>query len=179
LEQARALATRCGLQAEWVESNVIDHVPELDGKFDLVFTSFGTIGWLPDLGPWAANIKRYLKPGGSLVFIEFHPALWMFDNEFTRVAYSYFNKETIIEQETGTYADRQAPIELPSHSWNHDLGEVLSALLDNGLTLERFVELDGSPHDVFPDTVKGADGLYRIRSMAGRLPMVYGLRASA
>jgi SAM-dependent methyltransferase len=130
-------------------------VHELDGRFDIVYTSYGTIGWLPDLKPWATNIARYLRPGGQLVFVEFHPAVWMFDNDFTRVQYSYFNRETIHEEEEGTYADKAAAIKLPSYSWNHGLGEVLSALLEAGLRIERFTELDGSPFDCFANLVKG------------------------
>ena len=178
LAEARKLAERCGITAQWVESNVVDHRPELDGGSDIVFTSYGTIGWLPDLRPWAANIARYLRPGGSLVFVEFHPAVWMFDNDFTHVAYSYFNRETIVEEEQGTYADRNAPIRLTSYGWNHGLGEVLTALLEAGLRIDRFTELDSSPHDCFANTVQGPDGLYRIKGMEGKLPMVYGLVAT-
>lgn len=177
IEEARKLTERCGLKAEWMLSNVIDHRPELDGLFDIVFTSYGTIGWLPDLKPWAANIKRYLRPGGRLVFVEFHPVMWMYDNALTHVQYSYFNRETIVEEEQGSYADRNTNVKLSSHCWNHDLGEVLTVLLNEGLRVERFTELDGSPHDAFPNTVQGADGLYRIKGMEGKLPMVYALSA--
>ncbi len=178
IKEARKLAERCDLKAEWVTSNVIDHVPELDGLFDIVFTSYGTIGWIPDLKPWSVNIQRYLKPGGRFVFVEFHPAVWMFDNDFTHVAYSYFNRELIVEEEQGSYADRTADIKLASYSWNHDLAEVLTALLEAGLRIDRFVERDGSPHDCFNNTVKGADGLYRIKGMEGKLPLVYAIQAS-
>lgn len=178
IEEARKLTERCGLKASWVLSNVIDHRPELDGQFDIVFTSYGTIGWLPDLKPWAANIKRYLKPGGRLVFVEFHPVMWMYDNDLTHVQYSYFNRETIVEEEQGSYAARNADVKLSSTCWNHDLGEVLTALLNEGLRIDRFTELDGSPHDCFANTVKGNDGLYRIKGMEGKLPMVYGVSAS-
>ncbi len=178
LAEARALAERCSLQADWVLSNVVDHRPELDGLFDIVYTSYGTIGWLPDVQPWAANIARYLKPGGRFVFVEFHPALWMFDNAFTHVQYSYFNRETIVEEQQGTYADRGAAIKLTSYGWNHDLGEVLSALLSAGLCIDRFTELDASPHDCFANTVRGEDGMFRIKGMEGKLPMVYALSAT-
>jgi SAM-dependent methyltransferase len=177
LDAARALAERCGLEADWVLSNVAEHVPALDGRFDIVFTSYGTIGWLPDLKPWAANIARYLKPGGRFVFVEFHPALWMFDNDFSAVAHSYFNRAMIIEEEQGSYADRAAPITTRSCSWNHSLDDVLSALLQAGLVLEGFTELDGSPHDCFTRTVRGEDGLFRIEGLEGKLPMVYALSA--
>ncbi len=184
IAEAEKLAARCGIPAHWVLSNVIDHQPDLDGRFDIVFTSFGTIGWLPDLSAWAANIRRYLKPasadraGGRFVFVEFHPVIWMFDDHFDHIAWSYFNRQTIVENTPGTYADREAPIRLESHSWNHPLADVLGELLSAGLRMERFTELDGSPHDCFPNTVRGEDGLYRIRGQEGKLPMVYGLTAS-
>jgi SAM-dependent methyltransferase len=178
LEEARTLAARCCVNANWVRSNVVDHVPALDGCFDIVFTSYGTIGWLPDLRPWAANIRRYLKPGGRLVFVEFHPVIWMFDTDFRRMTYSYFNRQTIVEEEQGTYADRGTDIVFESHCWNHALGDVLTALLAVGLRLDRFSEWDGSPHDSFRNAVKGNDGLYRIKGLEGLLPMVYGLSAT-
>lgn len=178
ISEARKLTKRCGLEAEWVLGNVVEHHPELDDRYDIVFTSYGTIGWFPDLDPWARNIARYLKPGGRFVFVEFHPVLWMYDNDLTHVQYSYFNRQEIVEVEKGTYADRSAEIELPCHTWNHDLGEVLTALLNSGLRVERFQEVDGTPHDCFQNTVKGADGLFRIKGFEGKLPMAYGLVAS-
>lgn len=177
VEEAQLLTKRCGLEAEWVLSNVIDHRPELDGKFDVVYTSYGTIGWIPDLKPWAANIKRYLKPGGRLVFVEFHPVVWMFDNDFKAITYSYFNRELILEEEERSYTERELPIKLPSYSWNHDLGEVMTALLDQGFIIGSFQELDGSPFNSFSNSVKGDDGMYRIKGMEGKLPMVYGIAA--
>lgn len=177
IAEARKLSERCGLEARWETGNVLEHRPGLDGRFDIVFTSYGTIGWLPDLGSWAVNIERYLKPGGRLVFVEFHPVVWMFDNDFTRVAHSYFNRQLIVEEEQGSYADRNAPVNLTSYSWNHDLAEVLTALIGAGLRLEHFVERDGSPHDCFNNTVRGADGLFRIKGMEERIPMIYGLVA--
>lgn len=178
IAEARLLAERIGSKATFILANVIEPQPELDGRFDLVFTSYGVIGWLPELGAWARNIRRYLKPGGKLVFLEFHPAVWMFDNAFKQLTYSYFNRERIEETEIGTYADPSASIELVSHTWNHSLGETISALLDAGLRIDRFEELDGSPHDCFVNTIRGADGLYRISGMEGKLPMAYGLVAT-
>lgn len=176
--EARKLALRAGLQAEFIEANVLEPQPALDGRFDLVFTSYGVLGWLPELGTWARNIARYLKPGGRLVLVEFHPAVWMFDNEFTRVAYSYFNRERIEETEEGTYADTAASIALPAHTWNHSLAASITALLEAGLRIDGFQELDGSPHDCFQGTVKGEDGLYRIQGMEGKLPMVFSVVAT-
>lgn len=178
ISEARKLTDRCGLQADWVVANVVDHQPFLDGRSDLVFTSYGTIGWIPELSAWANNIFRYLRPGGRFVIVEFHPVVWMFDNDFSRVAYPYFNRQLIVEEEQGSYADRDAGVKLTSYSWNHDLAEVHTALHAAGLRVDRFVERDGSPYDCFRNTIQGADGLYRIQGLEGRIPMVYGMVAS-
>ncbi len=178
IAEARKLAVQTNLKADFIEANVLDLQNELEGRFDLVFTSYGVLGWLPELGGWAMNIARYLKPGGKLVLVEFHPAVWMFNNTFTEVAYSYFNRAVIEETEQATYADSTAEINLKSHGWNHALAGSISALLHAGLRIDRFEELDGSPHDCFERTVKGDDGLYRIKGMEGKLPMVFALVAS-
>jgi SAM-dependent methyltransferase len=177
VEEAGRLAERCGLDAEWVVGNVMELQPGLEGRFDVVFTSYGTIGWLPEVGAWAANINRYLKPGGKFIFVDFHPVVWMFDNSFSTIAYSYFNREPIVEIQQGSYADANAPVSMPAYGWNHALEEVLGALLKEGLVLETFRELDGSPHNCFPNMVQGEDGLFRIAGMEGKLPLVQALRA--
>jgi 2-polyprenyl-3-methyl-5-hydroxy-6-metoxy-1,4-benzoquinol methylase len=177
IDEARKLAARMGLDAEFITANVLDFQPALEGRFDIVFTSFGVLGWLPELERWAQHIHRYLKPGGKLVLVEFHPVVWMFDNAFTHVAYSYFNRARIEEVEEGTYANPAAPIQLPSHSWNHGLGETVSALMGAGLKIIHLDETDGSPHNCFANTVQGGDGLFRIATLDGKIPMTYELVA--
>lgn len=174
---ARELAQRCSLEAEFVEGNVLDTRKEFTRRFDIVFTSYGTIGWLPDLRPWAANIARYLKPGGVFVVAEFHPQVWMWDNDFTRVAHSYFNLGVIEELEAGSYADREASVALPSHSWNHSIADVIQSLIDHGLQIEVFREYDRSPYDCFRNCVPAADGGFYIRGFERKMPMVYALKA--
>ncbi len=178
LEKARVLADRCGSIAHYVESNVLDLRPELEARFDIVFTSYGTIGWLPDLRAWARNIAAYLRPGGCFVFVEFHPALWMFSNGFSHLQYSYFNREVIAEDEPGSYADRKASINLRSYGWNHSIADVLQHLIDAGLRIDAFREFDRSPYDCFQNTVPADDGHFMIKGMEGKLPMVFALRAS-
>lgn len=165
-----------GLDAEFICSNIYDLPNVLDQQFDIVFTSYGTICWLPDLAAWAAIVGRYVQPGGCFVFADFHPVLWMFDNDFTHVQYSYFNKQTIEETESGTYADYSASINLNSVTWNHDQAEVLQNLLNNNLQLERFAEFDYSPYACFPKVTEVAPRKYQIPGMEGKLPMVYALR---
>ncbi|MCH8906639.1 MAG: methyltransferase domain-containing protein, partial [Candidatus Heimdallarchaeota archaeon] len=52
-------------------------------SFDLVFTSYGVLGWLNSLVPWAKSIHRYLKPGGMFYITDLHPFAWVLDDENT------------------------------------------------------------------------------------------------
>ena len=177
INTATKLAGDLSLNAKFICCNIYDLPQHLDEQFDVVFTTYGTIGWLPDMKKWAEIVSRYLKPGGKFVFAEFHPALWMFDNDFTHVQYSYFNKDVIIEYEQGTYADRQADMQLESVSWNHDLAEVLQSLINAGLSIEVFSEYDYSPYNCFANSIEVGPGKFQIVGMEGKLPMMYALRA--
>lgn len=176
IETARGLAKDLNLNARFIQSNIYELGDVLNEEFDIVFTSYGTICWLPDIARWAGIVNRYLAKGGQFIFADFHPAIWMFDNDFTHVAYSYFNREPIIETESGTYADQQASIHLESITWNHDLGEVLGNLLAAGLQLQHFAEYDKSPYACFSKNCEVAPGKFQIPGMEGKLPMVYSLK---
>lgn len=69
-----APATCQAEKGSWfVHSNVYDLPQVLDGEFDVVFISWGALGWLPDLARWAQVIARYLKPGGAFYIADRHP----------------------------------------------------------------------------------------------------------
>jgi 2-polyprenyl-3-methyl-5-hydroxy-6-metoxy-1,4-benzoquinol methylase len=178
IEVAKDLSQQLGLNATFICCNVYELSDHLNSQFDIVFTSYGTIGWLPDLMKWGEIISRFLKPDGRLVFAEFHPVVWMFDNDFKEIGYSYFNTEAIIETESGTYADRQAPIHHQSVTWNHPLSEVFEGLIRNGLSINKFHEYDYSPYNCFQHTEEFEPGKFRIKHLGNKIPMVYALVAS-
>ena len=177
IAEARRLAGSTGLDADFVCCNIYDLPAHLGDRFDIVFTSYGVIGWLPDLDAWGRIVARYLKPGGSFVMAEFHPVVWMFDDNFKKIQYAYFQKDPIVEKEKGTYADRDADIESTSVSWNHSLEQVFRALLGHGMRITAFREYDYSPYNCFAKTVEPAPGRFQIKGMEGKLPMVFALRA--
>lgn len=177
IEAANKLSAELNIPGRFICCNVYDLPQHLDEQFDVVFTSYGVLGWLPDLEKWGEVVARYLKPGGEFHLIEFHPVVWMFDDAFEKVAYSYFQKETIVEETEGTYADREAPIKNTSVSWNHPLDQVFDALLKQGLQIVQFSEFDYSPYNCFQKTVPGPEKGWQIQGMEGKLPMVYGLKA--
>jgi 2-polyprenyl-3-methyl-5-hydroxy-6-metoxy-1,4-benzoquinol methylase len=177
IKTAQQLNQELGLDAQFVVSDILELIGKIGQKFDMVFTSYGTIGWLPDLNKWAETIAHYLKPNGKLIFAEFHPIVWMFDDDFERVSYCYFNDAAIVETTSGTYADTEAPIEKTEISWNHGLGEVFQALKKNGLQVEDFKEYDYSPYNCFSGMKKLDEQRFIIKKHGNKLPMVYSLTA--
>lgn len=177
IDQAKKLNAQLGLDAQFICSDVYAFPEVREQHYDMVFTSYGTIGWLPDLKKWADVVAGSLKPGGRFVFAEFHPYVWMFDDNFTKLEYSYFNIEDIEEDVIGTYTDTKTSFKSKTISWNHPFSEVINALLKAGMSLESLSEYDFSPYDCFPDTVEIAPGKFQIKGMDGKLPMVYALTA--
>lgn len=178
IRYAGALAGQCEIPARFICCDLYDLPLHLEERFDLVFTSYGTIGWLPDLQRWADIVSRYLKPGGVFLFVEFHPVVWMFDDDFSKLGYDYFNTGPIVEQESGTYADRNAPIQGEYVGWNHHMGEVVQSLLDQGLQLELLKEYDHAPYNVFRNSLEYEPGRFRIAHLPHLIPMVYAIRAT-
>jgi ubiquinone/menaquinone biosynthesis C-methylase UbiE len=179
ISQANELAQQeTNIDADFICCNIYDLPQYLDKQFDIVFTSYGTIGWLPDMEEWGSIISRFLKPGGQFVLVEFHPVVWMFDDNFDKINYSYFNSGPIVETETGTYADKDAPIISESITWNHSMSEIINSLIRNGLTINSLDEFDYSPYNCFQETVEVAPKKYRIKHLGNKIPMVFAIVAT-
>jgi ubiquinone/menaquinone biosynthesis C-methylase UbiE len=175
IAEATKLNDELGMDAKFICCNVYDLEQHLDEQFDIVFTSYGVVGWLPDLQKWAKIISRYLKPGGTFYIAEFHPVVWMFDDNFTEIKYYYENREIIETESKGTYTDKDADILAKEYGWNHSLSEVINSLLDQGLTIERLNEYSYSPYPCFNNMVQGEDENWRIIGLEGKIPMVYSI----
>ncbi|MEZ4983634.1 MAG: class I SAM-dependent methyltransferase [Saprospiraceae bacterium] len=177
IESAKQLAKETHSNTKFICCDIYDLPNHLNEKFDVVFTSYGTIGWLPDLDQWAKIVAKYLKPKGQFIFVEFHPVVWMFDDNFDKIAYRYFNSGPILETESGTYADKNADITQSYVVWNHSISEVLNSLIKNGLEIKLLDEFDYSPYNCFNKTVEFEPIKYRIEHLEDKIPMVYSIRA--
>ena len=178
IESARQLAHETQSNVNFICCDIYDLPNHLDKQFDIVYTSYGTIGWLPDLDKWAKVVSQFLKPDGQFIFVEFHPVVWMFDDNFETVGYRYFNSGAIIETENGTYADRNAEITQSYVTWNHGLSEVMNSLIKNGLEINSLDEFDYSPYNCFNKTIEFEPKKYRIEHLDNKIPMVYSVTAT-
>mgnify|MGYP000219625423 CR=1 FL=1 len=178
IETAERLAKQTESKANFVCCDIYELPNHLTGEFDIVFTSYGTIGWLPDMDKWATVVNHFLKPGGQFLIVDFHPFVWTFDDDFKGIHYNYFNVEAIHETEEGTYADRDADLKIEYISWNHPTSEVMNALIGQGLTIKAFNEYNYSPYDCFSHTEEFDPGKFRIKKFEDKLPMVFAILAN-
>jgi len=181
LKQARALA---GDAVTFVEADVYS-APDVLGRerFDLVYTGIGALCWLPDIRRWAQVVRDLLVPGGRLFIREGHPVLWALDLDdprHLRIEYPYFETaEPVVESVEQTYVATDRSVQnATTHSWNHGLGEIVSALLDAGFTLTRLEEHRTVPWNAL-DGQMAADerGEYALIDRPERLPLTYTLEA--
>jgi 2-polyprenyl-3-methyl-5-hydroxy-6-metoxy-1,4-benzoquinol methylase len=175
IAKANQLNDLLGLDAEFVCCDIYSAKEHISQKFDIVFTSYGTIGWLPDMDKWADIVSHFMKPDGKFIFVELHPVVWMFDETFENTVFSYFNKGPIIETNPGTYAQQDATVLQTEIGWNHPLTEVLGALMSQKLKLVHFEEFDYSPHNCFKDMIERAPGQFVAKTQADKIPMCYSL----
>ena len=185
LAEARRLADLTGTPIDFVEADTYSAVDVLGREeFDLVFTGIGAICWLPDIARWAKVVADLLRPGGRLFMREGHPVLWATADArpdgLLVLEYPYFEHEAaLVWDEPGTYVETDvAFVHNTTHSWNHGLGEIVTALLANGLELTMLVEHDSVPWEALEGQMEKVDGgEYRFADRPERLPHSYTLQA--
>jgi len=186
LVQARALAERAGPPVRFVESRVDGAVDALGaGAFDLVYTGIGALCWLPRIRDWAHTVATLLRPGGRLFVREGHPVLWSVADPrpdgLLVLEHPYCERpEPTVWDEDGTYVTTETSFtHTRSAEWNHGLGEVVTALLAEGLTIDGLQEHDSVPWEALPGMMHQVEhGEWRLTDRPWRLPHTYTLRAS-
>lgn len=189
VEAARELARRADVEAEFVHGEFYDAVQRLgDGRFDIVYTGVGALCWLPDIAGWARIVRELLAPGGRLYIRDAHPILWALDDErdddLLVVRYPYFETMQPLvfhqDEDDGTYVGPPTSFEHNvTHEWNHGMGEILTAVLREGLEIrvyEEHREIEWRPWELFEATADG--NRYALPGSVGdRLPLMYTLVA--
>jgi SAM-dependent methyltransferase len=180
IELAWSIAEKVGIDAEFICCNVYDLPDHLDREFDIVFTSYGAIVWLHDLDEWAGIVARYLKSGGTFFMAEFHPLMWVFDDEDPsglNVKYGYWaGEEPEYYESSGSYAAPDAEtVNRGAYNWPHPMSEVINALIGAGLTVQEIGEYPFSVdrHQMAFMEV-GEDGYARLPGY--EVPLMYSVK---
>jgi SAM-dependent methyltransferase len=180
---ARALAERMGVDARFVQGDVLALPDEIErGTFDVVFASYGVLGWLPDLSPWAESIATRLVPGGRVVLVELHPFAWVFDEVSEEppltLRYPYFTREAMVGTMQGSYAAPDSDVTGTSYEWMHTFEEILGVLLERGLAIESLHEYPLLAWQGFPFMVPaGEPGFWKLPEGEGDIPLMFSLTA--
>jgi ubiquinone/menaquinone biosynthesis C-methylase UbiE len=184
IDQARRHAVELGIDARFVHSNIYDLPANLDGQFDVVFTSYGVLGWLPDVERWAHVAAHFVRPGGTFYIAEFHPIANIFDDapgvDDLHVRYPYFARPAPLRDDSGTdYADPTAPLDHATTYWfPHSLADVVTALIDAGLRIDHLHEFPFSIAQFLPFTQELPDGTVRLKKHDGSVPLIYSIKAT-
>jgi len=177
INAAKKISSEMGQKVRFICCDVYELPNLLDEQFDIVFTSYGVLGWLPNMQRWGQVISHFLKKGGKLLLVEFHPLVWIFNDDFSEIKYNYFNTEEIVETIAGSYADNDAPIKSKYVMWNHGLYEVFEGLLNNGMEIKKFKEYNYSPYNCFLAMKKIAERKFQLIKTGDKIPLVYALLA--
>ncbi|HNR02692.1 MAG TPA: class I SAM-dependent methyltransferase [Anaerolineaceae bacterium] len=180
IAKARALAAECGIEARFICSNLYDLPQQLEGQFDIVFTSYGVLCWLPDLREWARIAASYVRPGGFFYIAEFHPFSYVFDDEAgeLKYRYPYFAREALRFEFDGTYADKDAKLQnREDYEWAYRMGDVVTALIEAGLRIEFLHEHAFTVYEQLPFLVKAEKGRWRFPGGAKPIPLMFSLKA--
>ncbi len=187
IEQARLLAAETGLEATFVVSDVVELPDNLQGEFDVVFTSLGALNWLPDLPRWAEVVAHFVRPGGFFYIAEAHPFAWVFDDSEAaselRLHYNYWpSPDPLVFSGGESYADPDAPVKgQVEYAWQHSMGEIITSLAEAGLRIEYLHEHPWVPWKMFPFLVEiePGSGVWRLPEPDdARLPLLYSLKAT-
>ena len=185
LEAASRLASDCEASIDFVESELYDAVRALGpNRFDLVYTGIGALCWLPDVRRWAEVVSALLRPGGRLFIREGHPVLWSLSDPrpdgLLVIEYPYFETEGVHLSDDQSYVPHEEPLASPDLiHFNHGLAEVITAVMDAGMSLMVIEEHASVPWNPLDDAMEEiGHGEHRLRIDAARLPATYTLQAT-
>lgn len=180
---ARALVAELGEAVRFVEGDVHDARALLEGEFDLVYVTWGTLCWLPDMARWAKVVASLLAPGGELYLADSHPAMNALEQEGERLVlhrpwrvpvaspFSY-NDDT-------TYTG--APDKLThtqTFEWAHSFGAIIGGLLAAGFRLDFLHEHESLPWQAFRMMEPAGEGMFRLPESVPAMPVAFSLRAT-
>lgn len=175
IDRANELKKQANLTARFIRSDLYDLPTVLHEMFDIVFTSYGAVWWMSDIKRWAEIAARCVKPGGRFYMAEIHPMIEMLDGE-KLIVEPYFH-QPVAEEFAGErdYCDHSVTIDR-EFGWRWTLGDIVTALISAGLTLDFLHEFPFSVYDAWPTFVKEGEWWYYPDGKKD-VPMTYSIMA--
>jgi len=179
IELARSISGELKIPARFLQANIYDAPDVLHEQFDIVFTSYGALCWLPDIKRWAEIAANFVKPGGFFYIAEFHPVTLMNDNRAgtTKLEQeiSYFHTAMLEDPPGPDYSDPSKTVS-ETRQWMYRIGDVVSAIAATGLRIEFLHEFAECSYPHFPFMQQGADGMWHIEG--DPIPTIFSIKAT-
>lgn len=135
LAGAAAIDRRTGRATPAVQADG-RHLPFAEASFDVAFTAFGALPFLPDADRVHREVARVLRPGGRWVFSVTHPIRWAFPDDpgagGLTANRSYFDRRPYVELDDAgrvLYAE-----------YHRTLGDHVAEVASAGFMIDRIVE---------------------------------------
>lgn len=170
IDKANMLAKKAELKANFINADVYAFGEQAKQQFDIVFTSYGAICWLPDIDLWAQTVAKSLKPGGTFYMVEFHP---LYD---VLSGYSYFHRDEPDVEEESTYTENDGGETATTVVWSHPISDVINALIKVGIQIESLNEFPYSPYQCFENMIEHEPGKYIIEHKGQMVPLLYSVK---
>lgn len=170
IEKARVINEQAGLNGQFICADLYEFGENNQTQFDVVFTSYGALCWLPDIERWANIVTKSLKPGGTFYIAEFHP---VYD---VVTGYSYFHHLQPDVEEEGTYTENDAGDTSTVVTWAHPLSDVLNALIKAGIKILMVNEFPYSPFNCFEGLVEREPNQFYFSHQEHDIPLIYSIK---
>jgi SAM-dependent methyltransferase len=183
IDLARSLAQELELDARFICSDIYALPEVLSQRFDLVYTSYGVLTWLPDLEGWAEVVAHFLRPGGTFYIAEIHPFAMVFsdleDATDLEVHYPYFpTPEPMRFEQEGSYAaPGEETKQRVTYEWAYPIGDVVDALIGAGLRIEFLHEFPFACFQMVPFLEVDEEGRWWLPEKKELIPMTFSLQA--
>jgi SAM-dependent methyltransferase len=172
IAKAQELAEQTSLAAEFICADVYSFGDTCQQQYDIVFTSYGAICWLPDIERWAQTVANSLTPNGTFYMAEFHPFYDIF------AGYSYFHNEQPDIEEEGTYTENDVGETTTLATWAHPLGSVVNALLKAGIEITELNEYPYSPYNCFEGMIEREPAKFYLTHKEQNIPLIYTIKGT-
>lgn len=178
IKLARKLSKEIETPAKFICSDIYNLPNVLDGKFDIVFASYGVLLWLSNIKKFAKIINHFLSPGGFFYIIELHPFTNILSYDFV-LSYKYFHHGPFVDNSSGTYTDwDNGKIKGKTYEWCYTMSDIINSLIREGLKIEFLHEFPFTMYDQFPGFMeKNEMGQYILKNKKIQIPLLFSLKA--
>ena len=178
IKLAKQLSRETKTPATFICSDIYNLTEVLDGKFDIIFMSYGVLCWISNIKKWAKIINHFLEKGGVFYIVELHPFTNILSYDF-KLYYKYFKKGPYTDDSSGTYTDWDSDVKGFTYEWSYTLSDVINCLIKEGLKIDFVHEFPYTMYDQFPGFMeKNKKGQYVLKNKTIQIPLLFSLQAT-